>query len=281
MKGALAEAPVRLDATYTTACIAHVPLETRAALAEWEGDRLTVWTGTQRPFGVRAELAEEIGVPEENVRVVAPTAGSAFGGKHRGEVAIEAARLARDAGRPVKVHWSRADEFEAAYVRPAAVIDVHSGADSDGTGDRLGLPEHRLRRRGNRLPVRDCAPAARLSARRLAPACRARTAASEPPPTTSPASLTSTSSPHRLGVDPVELRLRHLDDERLAGRPPRRGRTRGLERRDLGWESRAASRRAPTSRPAPKSASSRTERSASRGSSRPSTAARSSTPTTS
>ena len=125
---ALADAPVRLDATYTTAYIAHVPLETRAAVAEWEGERLTVWTGTQRPFGVRAELAEELGVPEENVRVVAPTAGSAFGGKHRGEVAIEAARLARDAGQPVKVHWSRAEEFEAAYVRPAAVIDVRSGA---------------------------------------------------------------------------------------------------------------------------------------------------------
>ncbi len=60
---ALADAPVRLDATYTTAYIAHVPLETRAALAEWEGERLTVWTGTQRPFGVRAELAEELGHP--------------------------------------------------------------------------------------------------------------------------------------------------------------------------------------------------------------------------
>ena len=65
-----------------------MPLETRAALAEWESDRLTVWMGTQRPFGVRAELAEELGIPEEHVRVVAPTAGSAFGGKHRGEVAI-------------------------------------------------------------------------------------------------------------------------------------------------------------------------------------------------
>ena len=130
---ALADAAVRLDATYTTAYIAHVPLETRAALAEWDGDRLTVWTGTQRPFGVRAELAEELGVSEDRVRVVAPTAGSAFGGKHRGEVAIEAARLSRAAGRPVKVRWSRTEEFEAAYVRPAAIIDVRSGAGSDGT----------------------------------------------------------------------------------------------------------------------------------------------------
>ena len=191
---ALADAPVRLDATYTTAYIAHVPLETRAALAEWEGERLTVWTGTQRPFGVRAELAEELGIPEENVRVVAPTAGSAFGGKHRGEVAIEAARIARDDDQPVKVHWSRADEFEAAYVRPAAVIDVHSGAEPDGTvtawdflnigsgaagiGCPYAIP---TRSSPTSLPIHPCA--------------RARTAESEPPRTTSPANLTSTSLP--------------------------------------------------------------------------------------
>ena len=85
-----------------------------------------MWTGTQRPFGVRAELAEELGISEDRVRVVAPTAGSAFGGKHRGDVAIEAARLSRDAGQAVKVRWSRAEEFEAAYVgrRPSSTCAV-------------------------------------------------------------------------------------------------------------------------------------------------------------
>ena len=50
---------------YTIAYIAHVPLEPRAAVAEWDGDKLTVWTGTQRPFGVRSELAQAFGIPED------------------------------------------------------------------------------------------------------------------------------------------------------------------------------------------------------------------------
>jgi isoquinoline 1-oxidoreductase len=66
------------------------------------------------------------------VRVVVPDTGSAYGGKHTGETAIEAARLAKAAGRPVKVCWSRAEEFTWAYARPAAVIDVQSGVTSDG-----------------------------------------------------------------------------------------------------------------------------------------------------
>ena len=64
-------------------------------MAEWEGDKLTVWTGTQRPFGVRGELAQAFGIPERRVRVIVPDTGSAYGGKHTGEAAIEAARLAK------------------------------------------------------------------------------------------------------------------------------------------------------------------------------------------
>lgn len=78
---------------YTVAYIAHVPLEPRAALAEWKGSQLTVQTGTQRPFSVRSELAEVFQVPEERVRVMVPDTGSAYGGKHTAECAIEAARL--------------------------------------------------------------------------------------------------------------------------------------------------------------------------------------------
>jgi nicotinate dehydrogenase subunit B len=127
-----AAAASRVDGVYTADYIAHVPLEPRAAVAEWSGDGLTVWTGTQRPFGVRGELAEAFHLPVEKVRVIVPDTGSAYGGKHTGETAIEAARLARAAGHPVKVCWSRAEEFTWAYVRPAAVIDVQSGITADG-----------------------------------------------------------------------------------------------------------------------------------------------------
>ena len=129
---ALAAGAHRLQQTYTVAYIAHVPLEPRAALANWEGESLTVWTGTQRPFGVRGELADAFRMPEEKVRVLMPDTGSAYGGKHSGEAAIEAARLARAAKRPVKLTWTREEEFTWAYFRPAGVIDVSSATNADG-----------------------------------------------------------------------------------------------------------------------------------------------------
>jgi CO/xanthine dehydrogenase Mo-binding subunit len=130
---AMATAARRLEATYTVAYIAHVPLEPRAAVAEWSDGRLTVWTGTQRPFGVRTDLAEAFHLAEDKVRVVVPDTGSGYGGKHTAEFAIEAARLAKAAGHPVKLVWSREEEFRWAYFRPAGVIDVKSGTDASGT----------------------------------------------------------------------------------------------------------------------------------------------------
>ena len=129
----LAAADKKLEQTYTVAYIAHAPLEPRAAVAEWNGDKLTVWTGTQRPFGVRGELAEALHISEDKVRVIVPDTGSGYGGKHTGECAIEAARLARAAGKPVKLVWTREEEFTWAYFRPAGVIDVKSGVKNDGT----------------------------------------------------------------------------------------------------------------------------------------------------
>jgi isoquinoline 1-oxidoreductase len=121
-----------LEQTYHVAYIAHAPLEPRAAVAEWDSGKLTVWTGTQRPFGVRGELARVLGVPEKNVRVQVPDTGAGYGGKHTGEAAVEAARLARAAGRPVKVVWTRAEEFTWAYFRPAGVIEIASSVRPDG-----------------------------------------------------------------------------------------------------------------------------------------------------
>jgi CO/xanthine dehydrogenase Mo-binding subunit len=130
---ALTGAAHRLDATYTVAYIAHAPLEPRAAVAQWTDGKLTVWTGTQRPFANRDELASVFHVHESSVRVIVPDTGSAYGGKHTSDAAIEAARLARAAGRPVKIVWTREEEFTWAYFRPAGVIEVKSGIASDGT----------------------------------------------------------------------------------------------------------------------------------------------------
>jgi len=133
LEAGLAAADERLEQTYTVAYIAHAPLEPRAALAHWENGKLTVWTGSQRPFGVRGELAEAFRIAEDHVRVIVPDTGAAYGGKHTGEAAVEAARLARAAGRPVKLVWTRQEEFTWAYFRPAGVIEVRAGVRHDGT----------------------------------------------------------------------------------------------------------------------------------------------------
>ena len=125
----LKSGPKLLKAEYHVAYIQHAPMEPRAAVAEWEGDKLTVWTGTQQPQRVREELARSFQIPSERIRLVVPDMGGGFGGKHSGECAMEAARLAKAAGKPVKLVWTREEEFTWAYFRPAGVITIAAALD--------------------------------------------------------------------------------------------------------------------------------------------------------
>ena len=129
---ALPATDVKLSHNYTVQYIAHAPLEPRAAVAEWNGEKLTVWTGTQRPFAVRDELADAFRIDASQVRVLMPDTGSGYGGKHQGDAAVEAARLAKVAGKPVRLVWTREEEFTWAYFRPGGIIRVSSGANRDG-----------------------------------------------------------------------------------------------------------------------------------------------------
>jgi isoquinoline 1-oxidoreductase len=129
----LAKSSAKLKATYQSAFIQHAPMEPRAAVAEWRDGLLSVWTGTSNPFAVRGQLAQAFQLPLERVRVVVPHFGGGFGGKHTGEAALEAARLAKTAGRPVKVRWSREEEFTWAYARPAALIEIEGALNPDGS----------------------------------------------------------------------------------------------------------------------------------------------------
>ena len=132
VREAFDNADVKIEQTFLVDYIAHAPLETRAGVAQWANGKLTVWTGTQRPFGVQEDLAHIFSTPKESVRVIQPDTGSGYGGKHTGEAGIEAARLAREVGKPVKVVWTREEEFTWAYFRPAGVIDVRAGATRNG-----------------------------------------------------------------------------------------------------------------------------------------------------
>ncbi len=135
-KGSLQEgltaAKQTVRASYEIAYIQHAPMEPRAAVAEWQDGRLTVWTGTQQPQRVRRDLVDAFHLPEDRVRVIVPDTGGGFGGKHTGEVAVEAARLSKGAGRPVSLRWTREEEFTWAYFRPAGLIEVQAGLAADG-----------------------------------------------------------------------------------------------------------------------------------------------------
>ena len=128
-----ADAAKTLSATYTLAYIQHTPMEPRAGVAEWKDGKLTVWAGCDGPYRVKGDLVRLFGIPAEQVRVIIPDMGGGFGGKHNPDAALEAARLAKAAGRPVRVHWTRAEEFTWAYFRPAAVIECKGGLDAKGS----------------------------------------------------------------------------------------------------------------------------------------------------
>ncbi len=188
VKQAMDAADVKVEERYTIQYIAHAPLEPRAAVAEWDGDKLTVWTGTQRPFGVQSELAQAFKIPEENVRVIQPDMGSGYGGKHTGEAAVEAARLAKAAGKPVKLEWTRREEFTWAYFRPAGLIEIRGRGAKRRNAGGVGIPQLQL---GQRRPSehRTTFPTRSSSTTRQTLRCaRDRTARLRPPRTTLPAS---------------------------------------------------------------------------------------------
>jgi len=215
VEAALASAPITLHETYTTAYIAHVPMETHAVLAAWQEGRLTVWMGSQTPFRARDAVSDALGIAPSQVRIVVPPTGSGFGGKHAADLAVGAARLAREAGHPVRIVYTRAEEFTQAYFRPMAVIDIRSGAEKDGTLTAWQFDDLNAGSAAARIPYKvpnqkignqpADSPLAQASYRALA--ATANNFARE-------SHMDELAA--RVGADPVEYRLRHLADDRLA-----------------------------------------------------------------
>jgi isoquinoline 1-oxidoreductase subunit beta len=210
----LAHASKKLRFSYDVAYVQHAPMEPRAAVAEWQDGKLTAWVGTSNPSGVRDQLAQAFHVKTENVRVIVPDMGGGFGGKHTGEVAIEAARLSRAAERPVSLRWSRAEEFRWAYFRPAGVLEVEAGLDEKGaivawdftnynSGTAAIESHYRIANTRTRYIACD-APLREGSYRCLAATANnfARECCMD--------ELASAA-----GADPLEFRLAHLDNPRL------------------------------------------------------------------
>jgi CO/xanthine dehydrogenase Mo-binding subunit len=121
-----------IEATYYNHYVAHAAMEPHAAVVHIGKDETRVWASTQAPFRVRDSVARILGLPDEKVHVITPFVGGGFGGKTWIQQAEEAARLAKLAGRPVQVAWSRKEEFFYDTFRPAAVIKGKSGLDQAG-----------------------------------------------------------------------------------------------------------------------------------------------------
>ncbi|MFQ5824367.1 MAG: molybdopterin cofactor-binding domain-containing protein [bacterium] len=132
IKNGINRASVTFEEIYLNSYVSHAPIEPHAAVAKVEGDKLTVWASTQRPFGAKEEIAEALGWPSEKVRIITPYVGGGFGGKGRNQQAVEAARLAKLTGKPVQVAWNRAEEFFYDTFRPAAVVKIKSGITDTG-----------------------------------------------------------------------------------------------------------------------------------------------------
>ena len=203
--------------------VAHAPIEPHTAVAKIEGNKATVWASTQTPFPAQEEIAQALGFPSKNVRIIPPFVGGGFGGKTRNMQAVEAARLAKLTGKPVKVAWSRAEEFFNDTFRPAAIVKIKSGIKDSGkiflwdyivyfAGERgsqqfYDIPHHRTASTGGGWRGTPGSHPFGTGAWR-APGNNTNTFARE-------SHIDIMAS--KAGIDPLEFRLKNLKDKRMLG----------------------------------------------------------------
>ncbi len=132
--GAMASADVVVTSRYIADGCHAAPIEPRAVVAQWEGNKVTIWTSTQVPYDARAGVCETLELPTNRVRIIVPHLGGGFGGKCGFHYEAHIAALARAAKRPVRLVFSRYEEFVAPdRRREGMVIDVTTGMRADGT----------------------------------------------------------------------------------------------------------------------------------------------------
>jgi CO/xanthine dehydrogenase Mo-binding subunit len=129
-----ADADLVVEGRFVSDMAHAVPIEPHAIVADWQGDRVTIWSSTQVPFIARAGVAETLGIPEGNVRIIVPHLGGGFGGKCDFHFEAHVAALARAARRPVRLVFTRQEEFVVPdKVRHPMVMTFRTGVRRDGT----------------------------------------------------------------------------------------------------------------------------------------------------
>lgn len=210
------------EETYFKSYVSHAAMETHSAVAAVENGKVTVWAGTQTPFPLKSQVQRALNLPPEKVRVITPYLGGGFGGKSASQQAVEAARLAMATGKPVRVVWSRAEEFFFDTFDPAAVIKIRSGFDAAkkivfwdyvvvGAGSRgaahfYDIPNHRTVVKGGWGGGNPAGMHPFGVGPWRAPGANANAFARE-------SHLDVMAS--KAGVDPVEFRMKNLADARM------------------------------------------------------------------
>jgi len=211
-----------VEETYLNSYVSHATMETHTALAQFEGNKVTVWASTQTPFGLQRQIADGLSLPVENIHVIAPFVGGGFGGKISNGQALQVVKLAKIAKKPVQLAWSRADEFFYDTFRPAAVVKIKSGLTDSGkivlwdygiygAGGRgaqmfYDVPHYRTTVYGKLRNGEEPHPFATGPWR--APHNNTNSFARE-------SHIDIMAS--RAGMDPLEFRLKNLTDERMRG----------------------------------------------------------------
>ena len=130
---AMARAEVVVTGRYESDASQGVPIEPRAVVAQWQGDKVTIWSSTQVPYAARAGVAETLQIPEADVRVIVPLLGGGFGAKCDLHFEAQVAALARAAHRPVRLVFSREEEFKViAQRREGIEMELETGVTKDG-----------------------------------------------------------------------------------------------------------------------------------------------------
>ncbi len=211
-----------VEDTYYKSYASHAAMETHSAVAAVENGKVTVWASTQTPFPLKSQIQRALNLPPEKVRVITPYLGGGFGGKSASQQAIEAARLAVAVGRPVRVVWSREEEFFFDTFDPAAVIKIRSGLDPTskvvfwdytviGAGSRgaahfYDIPHHRTVVKGGWGGGNPPGMHPFAVGPWRAPGANANAFARE-------SHIDHLAA--QAGIDPVEFRLEHLSDARM------------------------------------------------------------------
>ena len=226
---ALAKSATGLEAEYTLPPISNAPIGPSAAVADVRADGATIYAGTQRPFGLRDEVAEILGVSPEKVRVLPQMPSGTYGRNSTNDAALEAAILSRHAKRPVNLQWTRAEEFAFAPARPPAFLQVAAGLDAQGRIAAWRYDEHTNVHTGGGF---DPSWGPETSGRNALPAYvipKARVTLHVEPTTLRTASFRSLAAAenifaiesfidelaHAAKQDPLAFRLAHIEDPRL------------------------------------------------------------------